>query len=77
MNVVGGFTYFLQDFKFAGGMVGGCVPQFLCQSWVWVMVFVQIPGNLIEVADDLPILGCGAAYRFLMVVKPPFTLQRT
>ena len=57
MNVANSFTHFLQDFKLQGGKVGNGGSDFAGQGVVWYVVFVQIPGNLIEVAADPAIFG--------------------
>ena len=57
MNVANGFTYFLQDFKLQGCKVGNGDSDFAGQGVVRHTVFVQIPGNLIEVAADPAVFG--------------------
>ena len=57
LNVANGFTYFLQDFKLQGCKVGNGDSDFAGQGVVRHTVFVQIPGNLIEVAADFSVFG--------------------
>ena len=51
-------TYFLEDFILEDGKVGYGGAYLAGKGVVGYAVFVQIPGNLIEVAADPAVLGC-------------------
>ena len=58
MSVANRVTYFLEDFILEDGKVGYGGAYLAGKGVVGYAVFVQIPGNLIEVAADPAVLGC-------------------
>ena len=58
MSVANRVTYFLEDFILEDGKVGYGGAYLAGKGVVGYAVFVQIPGNLIEVAADFAVLGC-------------------
>lgn len=56
MIVTIGFTYHFQHLEFKGGKVGNGGFYFSGQGVVECATLVQIPGNLVQVATDFPIL---------------------
>ena len=58
MSVANHVTYFLEDFILEDGKVGYGGAYLAGKGVVGYAVFVQIPGNLIEVAADPAVLGC-------------------
>ena len=57
MSVANRVTYFLEDFILEGGKVGYGGAYLAGKGVVGYAVFVQIPGNLIEVAADPAVFG--------------------
>ena len=57
MSVANCVTYFLEDFILEGGKVGYGGAYLAGQRVIGYAVLVQIPGNLVEVAANLAILG--------------------
>jgi len=58
LSVANRVTYFLEDFILEDGKVGYGGAYLAGKGVVGYAVFVQIPGNLIEVAADPAVLGC-------------------
>ncbi len=56
MIVAIGFTYHFQHLEFEGGKVGNSGSHLTGQGVVGCAVFVEIPGDLVQVAADFPVL---------------------
>lgn len=54
MIVAIGFTYHFQHLEFEGGKVGNSGSHLTGQGVVGCAVFVEIPGDLVQVAADFP-----------------------